>query len=54
MPEMHLRQPGFMHSACGLFKGKKQNKRYTKNSKKQEALNISITMNYTRSVFNNI
>ena len=23
MPEMHLRQPGFMHSACGLFKGKK-------------------------------
>ena len=19
MPEMHLRQPGFTHSACGLF-----------------------------------
>ena len=26
MPEMHLRQPGFMHSACGLFKGKKKQK----------------------------
>ena len=22
MPEMHLRQPGFTYSACGLFKEK--------------------------------
>ena len=52
MPEMHLRQPGFMHSACGLFKAKKQNKKYTKNSKKQEALNISNRINQVRSGFN--
>ena len=52
MPEMHLRQPGFMHSACGLFKGKKKNKKYTKNLKKQEALNKSNRINQARSGFN--
>ena len=24
MPEMHLRQPGFTYSACGLFSRKKE------------------------------
>ena len=24
MPEMHLRQPGFTHSACGLFARNKE------------------------------
>ena len=26
MPEMHLKQPGFTYSACGLFTKKKQRK----------------------------
>ena len=34
MPEMHLRQPGFTHSACGPFK--KQTNKESKNLKKQE------------------
>ena len=33
MPEMHLRQPGFTHRACGPFT-KKQNKN-TKNQSKR-------------------
>ena len=32
MPEMHLKQPGFTYSACGLLKTKKE----YKNLKKQE------------------
>ena len=33
LPEMHLRQPGFTYSACGLC---------TNNKKKQEILDIFI------------
>ena len=38
MLEMHLRQPGFTHGACGPFT---KNKEY-KNSKKQEIHDIFI------------
>ena len=42
MPEMHLRQPEFTYSVCGLFKKslKKQ-----KNLKKQEIHDIFIKTN---------
>ena len=39
MPEMHLRQPGFMYSACGPFS---KNKERIKKLKKQEIHNIFI------------
>ena len=38
MPEMHLRQPGFMYRACMPFTKTKQE---YKNSKKQETPGIS-------------
>ena len=43
MPEMHLRQWGFIYSACVPFTKKKQQE--YKNSKKQETLGISTGMN---------
>ena len=43
MPEMHLRQWGFIYSACVPFTHKK--KQEYKNSKKQETLGISTGMN---------
>ena len=42
MPEMHLRQPEFMYSACGLFA---KNKERTKNLKKQRIQDIFIKTN---------
>ena len=36
MPEMHIRQPGFTYSACGLFT---KHKKEFKNSCKQEKKN---------------
>ena len=51
MPEMHLKQPGFTYSACGLFlKIKKE----FKNLKKQEIQAIFTKMNLIRLVFNMI
>ena len=41
MPEMHLRQPQFVHSACGLFI---KNKEFKKSSK-QEIQAIFTKMN---------
>ena len=38
MPEMHLKQPGFTYSACGLFKE-------SKSLKKQEIQDIFTEMN---------
>ena len=43
MPEMHLRQPKFTFSACGLFT-KKRKKEY-KNLKKQKFDDIFIKTN---------
>ena len=42
MPEMHLRQPRFIYSACALFP---KNKERIKKLKKQEIQNIFIKMN---------
>ena len=42
MPEMHLRQPGFMYSACGLFTKSKER---TKNLKKQGIQDIFVKTN---------
>ena len=42
MPEMHLRQPEFMYSACGSFA---KNKEGTKNLKKQRIQDIFIKTN---------
>ena len=42
MLEMHLRQPGFMYSACGSFT---KNKERTKNIKKQGIQDILINTN---------
>ena len=39
---MHLRQPGFMYSACGSFT---KNKERIKTLKKQEIQDICIKMN---------
>ena len=44
MPEMHLRQPGFIYSACGSFIHKKTKKEY-KNLKKQGIHDILIKTN---------
>ena len=38
MTEMHLRQPGFTNSACGLF----NKNRYNSKIKKQEIEDISL------------
>ena len=45
LPEMHLAQPGFIHSACGPFK--KTNKEF-KNLKKQEIQTIFTKINFIR------
>ena len=50
MPEMHLRQPQFVYSACGPFT---KNKEF-KNLKKQELQAIFTKMNLLRLVFNMI
>ena len=50
MPEMHLRQPQFVYSACGPFT---KNKEF-KNLKKQETQAIFSKMNLIRLVFNMI
>ena len=48
MPEMHLKQPGFTYSACGIF---------TKNKEKIEKFmqtvntNLSIKMNLMKRLF---
>ena len=42
MPEMLLRQPGFIYSACGSFT---KNKERTKNLKKQGIQDIFIKTN---------
>ena len=41
---MHLRQPGLIYSACGLFTKKKKKER-TQNFKKQEIQDIFIKTN---------
>ena len=51
MPEMHLKQPGFTYSACGLFT---KNKNEFKNLKKHEILGIFTKMNLIRLVFSMI
>ena len=49
MPEMHLKQPGFSYSACGLFTKYKER---IQNLKKQEIQAIFTKMNLIRLVFN--
>ena len=49
MPKMHLRQLGFMYSACGSFTKKK--KEY-KNLRKQDIQNKFIKKNQIRFAFN--
>ena len=48
MPEMHLKQPGFTYSACGLFT---KIKKELKNLKKQEILAIFTKMNLDKACF---
>ena len=50
MPEMHLRQPQFVYSACGPFT---KNKEF-KNLKKQEIQAIFTKMNQIKHAFNMI
>ena len=47
MPEMHLKRPGLIYSACGRFT---KNKEF-KNLKKQEIQLIFTKMNLIRLVF---
>ena len=42
MLEIHLRQPGFIYSACGSFT---ENNERIKNSKKQEIVDVFINTN---------
>ena len=51
MPEMHLKQPGFTYSACGLFT--KTRERIQK-LKKHEIQAIFTKMNLIKRVFNMI
>ena len=51
MPEIHLKQPGFTYSACGLFT---KNKNEFKNLKKQEKQAIFTKMKLIRLAFNMI
>ena len=53
MPQMHLKQPGFMYSACGPFHLLKTKKEF-KNLKKQEIQAVFIKMNLITLVFNMI
>ena len=50
MPEMHLRQPGFIYSACGPFP---KNKEF-KNLKKPETQAIFTKMNLIKRTFSMI
>ena len=49
MLEIHLRQPGFIYSACGSFTG---NNERIKNLEKQEILDVFINTNQIKLVFN--
>ena len=49
MPEIHLKQPGFTYSACGLFTKYKER---IQNLKKQEIQAIFTKINLIRLVFN--
>ena len=51
MPEMHLRQPQFVYSACGRFP---RHKKELKNLNKQVIRVIFIEMNLIKLVFNTI
>ena len=51
MPEMHLRQPRFVYSACGPFT---RHKERTKNLNKLVIRVIFIEMNLIKLVFNMI
>ena len=51
MPEMHLKQPGFTYSACGLFT---KNKERIQKFKKLEILTIFIKMNLIKLAFSMI
>ena len=51
MPEMHLRQPRFVYSACGPFT---RHKEKTKNLNKLVIRVIFIEMNLIKLVFNMI
>ena len=51
MPEMHLRQPRFVYSACGPFT---RHKKELKNLNKQVIRVIFIEMNSIKLVFNTI
>ena len=51
MPEMHLRQPQFVYSACGPFT---RHKERIKKLKKQVIRIIFIEMNLIKLVFNTI
>ena len=42
MSEMHLRKPGFMYSACGLFT---RNKKKNKKLKKQKIQDMFVKTN---------
>ena len=50
MPEIHLREPRFIYSACGPFTTNKE--RTQKFKKKKEIQNIFIKTNYIRLAFN--
>ena len=52
MPEMHLRQPRFVYSACGPFTRHKE--RIKKNLNVQAIRVIFIEMNSIKLVFNTI
>ena len=52
MPEMHLRQPEFVYSACGPFTKKKE--RIQKLKKKQEIQAIFTKMNWIKNTFHMI
>ena len=50
MPEMHLRQPGFTYSACGLFSRNKE----LKSLCRQEMQIVFTKISLIRLVFNTI
>ena len=55
MPEMHLKHPGFTHSACGPFAKKKERiEKFIKKSKKKQTnkQTLFIKMNLIKLVFN--
>ena len=55
MPEMHVKHPGFTHSACGPFTKKKERiEKFIKKSKKKQTnkQTLFIKMNLIKLVFN--